>query len=144
MSKGFENISGLRSGTFSEVLGYAGAEGPIFPFPKLTIFQGFHTLLGLRSSTDPHLPGYMRVIEFFLVQSWPCKITGIAVRAVSLTTTRRSHSLGSGIFTLRKRYVTAHERSIKPDLLTRQRTPLLLPGRSILHLPRRMVRKRSH
>lgn len=83
-SKGFENISKLRSGTFLEAHGYARAERCIIRLLELTVFQGFYTLFGLCPGMDPRLPNYMRVIERFLVSSRPREITGVTVRTTVL------------------------------------------------------------
>jgi len=85
-SKGSESISGSKSGTCLEALGYAGAEGWVIWFLELTLSQGFHTLLGLLSGLVPRLSGYMPVIEVFVVSPRPCKIHGVAVRIVFITT----------------------------------------------------------
>jgi len=65
--KGSENTSELKSGTCLVAPGYAGIQGWIIWFFELTLFQGFHTLLGLRPGMDSRLPGYMRVIELSAV-----------------------------------------------------------------------------
>jgi hypothetical protein len=68
-SKRYENTLESKSGMFLEAPGCAGAEGWITRFFDLTLFQGFHTLLGLRTGMDPRLPDYVRVIELFQVSS---------------------------------------------------------------------------
>ena len=52
----------------------------------LTVFLGFHTLLGILPGMDPGLPEYMSMTELFVVPPGSCEVTGIAVRTTSPTT----------------------------------------------------------